>query len=187
MAASMLLSFAASAMGQNEALPGKKDAAVTYQWTKTNAEPGQCGCFSLNGGAVSASWNVLPRIGVVAEAGVGHAQEAAPFSSSLTLVSYLGGARYYVPALEVHRERIQPFAQLLVGASHAGGGIAGEGDGTYSFAGRIGGGVDLPLKKGFILRAVQLDYFSTQFKNGTNAHQNNFLLGSGVAYQWDPH
>ena len=31
------------------------DVALTYDWVSTNAEPGDCGCFGLNGGGISAS------------------------------------------------------------------------------------------------------------------------------------
>src|SRR5271168_2820081 len=33
------------------------DAAAAYQWVHSNAGPGQCGCFGLNGGGLSGSWN----------------------------------------------------------------------------------------------------------------------------------
>ena len=35
----------------------KGDAAATYEWVRANAGPGQCGCFGMNGGGLSASWN----------------------------------------------------------------------------------------------------------------------------------
>ena len=31
------------------------DAAATYHWVHTNAGPGQCGCFGLNGAGLSGS------------------------------------------------------------------------------------------------------------------------------------
>ena len=56
--------FASSAYAQ-EGISG--DAAATYQWVHTNAGPGQCGCFGLNGGGVSASWEVHGPWAVVAD------------------------------------------------------------------------------------------------------------------------
>ncbi len=33
------------------------DAAAAYHWVRTNAGPGECGCFGMNGGGLSGSWN----------------------------------------------------------------------------------------------------------------------------------
>jgi hypothetical protein len=78
---------------------------------------------------------------------------------------------------------LEPFAQLLVGGAHAGGGIAGIADGTSAFAGRLGGGVDLPVTTGIAVR-VQGDYYLTDFANSADNHQNNILVGAGVIVHW---
>jgi hypothetical protein len=163
------------------------DAAVTYQWVHTNAGPGECGCFGVNGGGVSASWNVRGPWSVVADFSSQTATGAPTVGSSLTLTSGLGGARYELPRLRrnwIHgAHRVQPFAQILVGVSHAGGGAAGLGDGTNRFAARAGGGLDVPVSRRFSVRG-QVDYFATTFANATNDHQNNLLIGAGVVYHW---
>ena len=105
--------------------------------------------------------------------------------NSLTLVSYLAGARYYLPPpRRSASHRLQPFAQVLLGASHAGGGIAGAGDGTMAFTARMGGGLDLPLDSRFALRLLQADYDLTTFANGANGRQNKLLLTTGVVLRW---
>jgi outer membrane immunogenic protein len=163
------------------------DAAATYQWVHTNAGPGQCGCFGLNGGSVSASWNVRGPWAVVADFSGGTTTGAPTVGSSLTLTSGMAGARYELPRLRrnwIHgAHRVQPFAQILLGVSHAGGGAAGIGDGTNRFAARAGGGVDVPVSRRFSVRG-QVDYFATTFANATNDHQNNLLIGAGVVYHW---
>jgi outer membrane immunogenic protein len=78
----------------------------------------------------------------------------------------------------------QPFAQIILGAAHAGGGEAGVADGSYKFATRMGGGIDVPLSAHFAVRIVQIDYYLTTFANATNDHQNNFLVGAGIVYHW---
>lgn len=160
------------------------DIAATYQWVHTNAQPAHCGCFSLNGVGISGSVDLISKLSAVAEVSGQFAKESAPLSSSLTLMSYLAGARYSLPRFPAGKVQLQPFAQALIGTAHAGGGIAGAGDGTYSFAARIGGGLDLPLRKQLHAR-VQVDYSSTEFANGANQQQNDLLLGVGVAYRWD--
>lgn len=163
----------------------KGDAALTYQWVHTNTQPGACGCFGLNGGGVSASLNLRHSLAAVADISGGYAGNGPATGNTLTLVSYMAGARYWIhsPGSAGNR-RIQPFAQVLVGAAHAGGGIAGDGDGTTAFAGRVGGGVDLALTSRLAARLIQVDYYSTQFANASNNHQNNLLLGAGLTFRW---
>ena len=85
---------------------------------------------------------------------------------------------------DIGSRRWEPFAQLLVGGAHAGGGIAGAGDHAYAFESRVGGGIDLPLSPHLALRMVQADYEATTFANSVNNHQNNLLLGAGVVFRW---
>jgi len=87
---------ASPAMAQ-EGISG--DAAVTYRWVHTNAAPGDCGCFGVNGAGVSASWNVRGPWSVVADFGSGVAKGAPTAGSSLTLTSGMGGARFELPVL----------------------------------------------------------------------------------------
>lgn len=188
LATGLLFCMASAALGQ--AVPTARasttgDAALTYHWVRSNTQPGDCGCFDLNGGSVSGSWNVRPRFAVVAEVSGEYAGNGPSTGNSLTLISYLAGARYGLrqPRLRKPHE-LQPFAQLLVGAAHAGGGIAGAGDSSNAFATRMGGGIDLPVSPRFAVRILQVDYYLTNFANSTNDHQNNLLLGAGVVYRW---
>lgn len=164
------------------------DAAASYQWVRSNAGPGQCGCFGLNGGGLSGSWNVRGPWSLVADFSSQVVTSAPTMGSSLTLTSALMGPRFELPRLRrnwLHgAHRVQPFAQVLVGAAHAGGGAAGFGDATIRFASRVGGGLDVPLNRRFSVRALQIDYYLTTFKNATNDHQNNLLISVGVVYHW---
>ena len=129
------------------------DAAAAYHWVRTNAGPGECGCFGMNGGGLSGSWNF----------------RGPWFANSLTLTSYLAGARYKIPQPWMEgKHKPRPFAQILLGAAHAGGGEAGVADGSYRFATRIGGGIDVPVSSHFAVRVVQIDYYLTTFANATN-------------------
>lgn len=161
------------------------DVALAYHWVHTNAPPGGgCGCFALNGVGISGSWNFNTRLAAVAEGSLDHTSSALSTKNSLTLVSYMAGARYHI--LEPRTDGshfVQPWVQLLVGGAHAGGGIAGVADGTSAFAGRLGGGVDVPLTFAIAFR-VQGDYFLTGFANTADNHQNNLLFGAGVVVHW---
>jgi outer membrane immunogenic protein len=179
----LLLGGATATMAQDEAYLG--DAAVAYQWVRTNAAPGDCGCFSLNGGGISGSWNIHGDWSIATEFSSEFRASLSPTQNSLTVTSFLAGARYRVPQpwiKGVHRP--QPFAQFLIGPAHAGGGEAGVADGTYAFASRLGGGIDVPLKSNFDVRAFQVDWFRTQFANAKNDRQNNLLISVGLVYHW---
>lgn len=182
LATALLLGGATAAMAQ-ESRSG--DAAVTYHWVRTNAAPGDCGCFGLNGGGISGSWNFRARWSVVTEFSAEYTGSAPSTGNSLTLTTLVAGARYRLPLPWLHgRHKPQPFAQVLLGAGHGGGGVAGVGDATYAFATRLGGGVDVPISSRFSVRAIQLDYFRTQFANANNNRQNNLLVGFGIVYHW---
>jgi hypothetical protein len=95
------------------------------------------------------------------------------------------GVRYAIPQPWLEgKHKPQPFGQFLMGAAHAGGGVAGLGDGSYEFALRLGGGVDVPVSPRFAVRVIQLDYYLTEFTNATNNRQNNLLVGAGIVFHW---
>ena len=162
------------------------DVAAAYHWVHTNSPPnGGCGCFALNGIGVSGSWNFGPRLAAAAEASLDHTGNALSTKNSLTLTSFMAGPRLRLPdPLMRGPHALQPFVQLLVGVAHAGGGVAGVADGTSAFAGRLGGGLDLPINETFVIRVIQADYYETTFANTADNRQNNTLIGAGVAFRW---
>ncbi len=180
----VLLAAASSAMAQDqESYNG--DVAATYHWVRSNAGPGQCGCFGLNGAGISGSWNFRGPWSLVTEFSSEYTGSAPTTGSSLTLTSILAGGRYYLPQPWLHgSHKPLPFAQVLVGAAHAGGGVAGIGDSSYGFATRIGGGIDVRLNSRFLVRVLQIDYDLTHIANATNNHQNNLLVGAGFVFHW---
>jgi outer membrane immunogenic protein len=182
----LFLGAAGTAVGQaipNSYSSGGGDVGLTYHWVRTNTL-GSCGCFSLNGGGVSASWSFMPKLAAVGEVSVEHTA-VGPTGGSLTLTSYLAGfRRTFQLSSSESGPGLRSFAQILVGAGHAGGGIAGPGDKSNAFIGRFGGGIDLPVSPRITIRLVQVDYDYTAFGNGANDHQNNLLFGAGVVYLW---
>ncbi len=180
--ATLLLGSASLTMAQEEAYTG--DAGVSYHWMRTNAAPGDCGCFSLNGVGVSGSWNIHGAWSIATEFGA-EFRAVASSQNSLTVTSFVAGPRYRIPQPWLKgAHRPQPFAQFLIGPAHASGGEAGVADGTYAFASRLGGGIDIPLKSRFEVRAFQVEWFRTQFANAKNDRQNNLLISAGLVYHW---
>ncbi len=182
----LLTSLPLAAAAQASITPRGGDLGLTYQWVRTNTQPGNCGCFGLNGVGVSASLALSPRWRAAAEVNGSHQASGPATGNSLTLVSYLAGARYQLrPLGNPERRTLHPFAQLLVGSAHAGGGVAGAGDGTYTFASRIGGGLDLPAAPHLSLRLAEVDYYLTRFANTKNSQQNNLLVAGGLVLRWN--
>ncbi|HSZ03498.1 MAG TPA: outer membrane beta-barrel protein [Terriglobales bacterium] len=162
---------------------GNLEFGANYIYTRTNAPPGDCGCFSLNGGAGWVGYNFMTNLALVGEVSGSHASNIEGTTGSLTLTSFLGGLRY-----SRHHNRFAPFGQVLLGGAHASGqltpnssGLAGSGNG---FAMTAGGGLDVTLSHHFSLRAVQADYFLTRFSNSGNDRQNNFRIGAGIVYRF---
>ncbi len=183
LAGALMLVGATAAMAQNEGYSG--DAAVTYHYVRTNAAPGECGCFPLNGAGISGSWDFTGPWAVVTEFSSEFRPSKPTGEGSLTVTSFLAGARYRLPQPWMKgSHRPYPFAQVLMGPAHSGGGEAGVANGTWAFAARMGGGIDVPLKSNFLVRAIQVDWFRSQFANGRNDHQNNLLISAGIVYRW---
>jgi outer membrane immunogenic protein len=179
----ILLLAGASGVAAQDSSSG--DAAASYHWVRTNAGPGNCGCFGMNGGGISGSWNFRGPWSVVMDMSAEHTGSAPPVGNSLTLTSFLAGARYRIPQPWLEgKHKPQPFVQILWGATHAGGGEAGVADGSYRFATRMGGGIDVRVSSHFAVRIIQLDYYLTTFANSRNDHQNNLLVGAGIVYHW---
>ena len=157
----LLLAGASAALAQQDTYSG--DAAAAYHWMRANAGPGQCGCFGMNGGGLSGSWNFRSSWSAVVDISAQNRRRRNGANNNSSLDTYLAGARYKLPQPWLEgNHKPQPFAQIILGAAHAGGGEAGVADGSYKFATRIGAGIDVPL----------------------SAHQNNLLVGAGIVYHW---
>ncbi len=161
----------------------KPDLALTYQYMRSNTQPGECGCFSLNGSGLSASWGVRPGLAAVVEGDVGVATNGPGTGNSITLASGVAGVRYRLPVQPHGHRAPQFFVESMAGGGHAGGGIAGAGDGSAAFVGRAGGGFDEVVAEPFALR-FEADYEPTTFANNTNNHQNNLLIAVGIVFHW---
>lgn len=161
----------------------RMEVGAEYSFVETNAPPGGCGCFQLNGGAGWFAFNFSPRLAIAAEVGSTHASNVDGTTGDLTLTSFLGGPKY-----SWRKHRLVPYGQVLLGGAHASGALtpsaAGFASSSNAFAMAAGGGVDLDVSRRWAVRIFQLDYYLTRFDNGVNDHQNNLRLGFGVAYRF---
>ena len=156
------------------------DVGVDYNYVRSNAPAGGCGCFSLNGGSGWVAFNFRRSLGIVGEIASQHASNIYSTGGDLTLTSFLAGPRYTWNGAR----RFAPFAQVLLGGAHAGGVLAPDNSGlagsANAFAMIAGGGLDIHLTRRIGLRALEADYYLTRFDNGADDHQNNLRIAAGV-------
>jgi outer membrane immunogenic protein len=160
------------------------ELAVGYTFLHSNAPPGGCGCFNLNGANATFALPVKPRsFELVGDITITHAGGITSSGYSLTLSTFTAGGRY------LHRLGhfpVQAYGQGLIGVAHSSGTlIPAQNPGVSSnagaaFAANLGGGVDLDINRRFSLRLVEADYLITTFDNNVNNRQNHLRISSGV-------
>jgi peptidoglycan-associated lipoprotein len=156
--------------------------AVTYglERAKTAAIGG--GGFWLQGGAVDVAVPFYKGFSIAGSFNGVHASNIQP-GVNLGKLSYLAGPRYTFGG-----SRFQLFGEGLFGGAHGfdsmfptKGGVVPT---ANSYAMQLGGGLDIPLRNGFGIRALELDYVRTALpNNGTNS-QNDLRLAFGVFYHF---
>jgi outer membrane immunogenic protein len=163
------------------------DLALTYNYVHSNAPPGSCGCFSLNGGSANFAWPM--KGGAFAVAGditVATGSNISSAAFDLTLSAYTAGVRFRPP---MHLAGLRPFGQVLVGAAHSSGSLvqtanSATSNAAASFAVNLGGGLDLRAGHRLSFRLIEADYLLTTFDNGSNNHQNNVRIDAGVVFRF---
>ncbi|HEX4319688.1 MAG TPA: outer membrane beta-barrel protein [Acidobacteriaceae bacterium] len=161
--------------------------AFDYTYLHSNAPPGGCGCFNMNGGSVSFAWPLgSGKLSLVGDGTLLQNGSISKDNLNLTMGAYTAGVRFRPFA---RTSAFRPFGQVLVGVAHAGGSLVHSQLNTVSnsgaaFASNVGGGVDLRVNNRFSLRLAEADYLITTFKNGDNDHQNNFRLSAGVVIRF---
>jgi outer membrane immunogenic protein len=164
----------------------KLEVGGEYNYVRSNAPPGSCGCISLNGGDGWLSYNLTPMLAAVAQVSAQTASNIGGSSRNLdlTFTSYLFGPR----ASRRVTDHFVPFVQALFGLAHANGSLAPGSSGiagsSRAFAMTVGVGVDVKITRNVFIRPAEGDYYLTLFNNGVNSHQNNLRLSSGIVFRF---
>jgi outer membrane immunogenic protein len=179
-------SFAIAQISASNGVGSATEIAAEYNYVRSNAPPGSCDCFSMNGGSLSIAQPLgSGHLAAVFDASAVHGSGVSASNYDLTLSSFTVGARYR-PWLHA---RWSPFGQVLVGVAHASGSLVGgdspaADDSALTFASVIGGGLDYRLSRHWSLRMIDADYLLTTYSNGVNDHQNNLRIGAGIIYRF---
>jgi peptidoglycan-associated lipoprotein len=153
------------------------ELGANYNYFHANAPPGQCGCFSLNGGSGTVVYNITSRWAAVADLTLGHASNVNNSGQNITIFNYLFGPRY----TRRMRSRFVPYGQILLGGAKE--------DVNFeftinrqSFGLLAGGGVTTPLKNRFRLTLGEVDWIHTRIPNAVNNSQNDIRVVTGVTF-----
>lgn len=161
----------------------RADLALGYTYLHSNAPPGGCGCFNLNGGNATFAWPLgSGQFALAGDVTIAHAATVTTSGDNLTLSTFTAGVRYLPP---LRLSSLQPFGQVLLGLAHSSGTLVrgsnpGAANAGAAFAGNFGGGLDLHATARFSVRLVEADYLLTSFDNGSNNHQNDLRISAGA-------
>jgi outer membrane immunogenic protein len=178
---------AARAQDRQASAPHHAELALDYAYVRSNAPPGACTCFSLNGGSATFALPIKSsNFAFAADVTVAQASSISTSAETLTLSAFTAGVRYSPP---FHHSPLKPFGQVLIGAAHASGTLV-EGSNPASanagaaFAANLGGGLDLRMSHHFSIRLAEADYLLTTFDNASNDHQNNLRISAGIVLRF---
>jgi outer membrane immunogenic protein len=155
------------------------EVGANYNFFHANAPPGQCGCFSMNGGSGTFLMNVTPRWSVVADIAVAHAGQVNNTAQNILIINYFFGGRYTYR----NQSRWVPFGEALIGGAKEN--VNFRFDINRQSLGFVGGGgVSTRIKRRWGINAVEVDYVHTRIPNGNSNSQNNFRIATGVTYHF---
>ena len=155
------------------------DLSVNYTFLR--AYPNGNGTpFNSNGGFASLSWNIKPRVGIVADFG-GYKFGGQPVAVSGELYTYSFGAQF---SREHGDRRWTPFAKIMAGGAHVGGTVSGTLAAENGFSMIAGGGVEAALSPGVSLRVGEVNYLLTRFNRVTASDgiQNDLRISAGITF-----
>lgn len=158
------------------------ETSVGYTFIQANAPPGQCGCFSANGGYASAVFNMPHRFGIVADLAAVHANTVGSATQSITIANFLFGPRYrFHPVFK----RYAAYAQVLGGNSQELSSYAAV-QNVHGAAFSVGGGLTTTLTPHLGWTIVEADWVHSFLPNAQNNLQNDLRISSGFTFRLGP-
>ncbi len=132
------------------------------------------GGVNLNGWEAQGTYNFNRWLGATADFG-GYYARPGP-SIDFNEYTYLFG-----PTVSLRTPRITPFAHALFGISHLYDGAFPNAPTNTPFTFALGGGIDVPVKGRFEIRAVQLDWIRADY----SYHADNILrVSTGAVFRF---
>jgi len=158
------------------------ETSVGYTFVHANAPPGQCGCFSANGGYASGVINMPRGFSIVADLAAVHASTVGAATQSITIFNYLFGLRYRFRTVS---KRFLPYAQVLGGGSQEFSSYTAV-QNVSGAAFSVGGGVSTTLNRHFGWTIVEANWVGSRLPNAQNNLQNDLRVSSGFTFRLGP-
>lgn len=159
------------------------DLSGGYNLINSNAPPGSCECFTMNGAFVDGAFNFKKWISAAGMVTAGHSTDISALGQNLTLMTYMGG-----PRARWSHSRLTFFGQFLAGGARGTGSYFPTSTGSKSsataFAFSTGGGLDFNLSPRLAIRAFNAQYLHTEFPNGSDGTQNELEIGTGIVFRF---
>jgi len=167
------------------------DLAVTYTADRAKIATVDCGCFWMQGGSFDAALPLFRGLGVAANLTGEHSASISP-GVDLSKLTFVAGPRYTYSTTRWSRRAprfkrgTSVFGEALFGSAHGFDGVfstsSGVRNSTNALAMQFGGGVNISLARGFGIRAIELDYVRTNFRNFATNTQNDLRIAVGISY-----
>lgn len=165
------------------------EASFAYSLVRSNAGPGDCGCFFMNGGNSEVAIHAFRDISAVVDVSGEHAGAINSTGEELSLLTFTAGPRISYPLKGPHFSRYVPFAQALLGTAHGFGSSFPDSAGTVkpaanSLAFFAGGGVDARMTRRLDIRVFQVDYGYTALPNNAGNQENLLRVSTGIVFRF---
>ena len=157
------------------------ETTLGYTYIHANAPPGQCNCFSANGGYGSVAIHMGRGFSMVADLAAVHANNVAGTTQSVTVFNYLFGPRYSFRT----SSRFLPYVQILGGGSQEFSNYAALNN-PRAAAFSVGGGVSTTLNRHFSWTILEADWVQSGLPNAQNNLQNNLRISSAISFGIGP-
>jgi outer membrane immunogenic protein len=157
------------------------ELGVDYAYFHANAPPGKCGCFSLQGVGGGFAINGEHGFSAVVDLSTANANAINGTTQNIRIFNILGGPRYSFRS----KSKFTPYGQVLVGASQE---FSTDAFATNqnAFAVSGGAGVNHALGRYFGWKIVEASYLYSQLRNGSNDHQNDLRISTGIFLRMGP-
>ncbi len=130
---------------------------------------GVVGRYNLNGWNAQGTYNLNHWLGATADFG---GYYGSPFTLSANDYSFLFG-----PTVSLRTSHFTPYVHALFGVDRAHLSLIGGSVTNSAFAMAVGGGLDVPIKGRFSLRAAQVDWLRSDH---FSTSQNNLRVSTGL-------
>ena len=182
---------AQSAPGSNSMHAATIDIAGTLVFEHAQIAQLNGNRFWPKGGGVNAAFTAWKGLGIAVDFSGEHASNIAN-GVDLSKISIMAGPRFTFNIAHPgeglnHVRGMRAFVQGLYGPTHAFDslfpGPTSVSTSANALSVKVGGGIDIPWRNGFGIRAVELGWIHSDYSNAAADIQNDFRIGFGVSYR----